>query len=392
MKSLMRRLSLLLKLYAKSAIISALKLFPKNFKNFVVPSGTKSYKDFDYTTIYPSSLIKAHIPKTVHEKVNPRFLKDVEVSCPEAVVLSLQGGISTSFGSNLTESGILIEELSPEMPVKHGINHRVFSSVRVFSVKKYNNTVATLTSHRQGITYFHWLFNVLPKLHLVEKSELKFGKIYIEVQKKFQEETIKLLGYESEQIIDSSKCNYLSASQLIIPSLPDYKQSARITDWSCDFLRQSFLNRTLPKTEFSESKNRRIYISRADARFRRITNEPEVIHFLQEYGFNIIKLEYLSFLDQVSLFRDAKVVVAPHGAGITNIVFCSKETKVIEIMGPKYINLCYWHLSCRVGLDYYYLFGEGEPLNYYDTRFNNDDIEVDLNKLRKTFDLASISS
>lgn len=391
MKRLMRKLPPFLKSYARSATIWAVKLFPNSFKNFVIPSGIKSYKDFAYTTIYPSSLSKLQIPKTVHEEVNPRFLENLEPS-PEAVVLSLQGGISTGFGANLTESGVLIKELSPEMGVRHGIEkHVIFSSVRVFSVKKYNNSVVTFTTHRQGVTYFHWLFNVLPKIHLVEKSGLKFDKIYIEVQKRFQEETIKLLGYESEQIIDSSKCNYLSASQLIIPSLPDYKKPSRITDWSCDFLRQKFLNCIPPKPKVSKSKTKRIYISRADAKFRKITNEPEVIHFLQEYGFNIIKLEYLSFLDQVSLFRDAEVVVASHGAGITNIVFCSEKTKVIEIFAPKFVNLCYWYLSCHVGLDYYYLFGEGEPLNYYEARFNNDNMEVDLNKLRKTFELASIS-
>lgn len=391
MKSIAKRFPPFLKSYVRSATILAVKFFPHIFKNFVIPNGVKTYKDFDYITIYQSSQSKIKPPKTIYNEVDSRFLKQTEVSCPEAFVLSLQNGISTSFGANLTKSGILVKELSTEMPWRDIEKHRIFSSVRVFSMEKYNNVVATFTNCRQGVTYFHWLFNVLPKIHLVEKSGLKFDKMYIECQKRFQEETINLLGYKSEQIIDSSRCDYLSASQLIIPSLPDFSQPARITDWSCNFLRQKFLTLSSSKTEFSEGKHKRIYISRADTKSRRITNEQAVIHLLQKYDFSVIRLELLTFLEQVSLFKNAKFVIAPHGAGLSNIVFCSKDTKIIEIFSPKFINLCYWHLSSKVELDYYYLFGEGETINYYDSQFNNEDIEVDLNKLKNTFELASLS-
>lgn len=391
MKSFTKRLLSFSKSYVRSVIILAVKFFPHIFKNFIIPRGIKTYKDFDYISIYPSNQNKVQVPKTIDNEVDSRFLRQTEVSCPEAFVLKLQNGISTSFGANLTNSGVLVKELSKEMPWRDIEKHRIFSSVRVFPVKKYNNIVATFTNCRQGVTYFHWLFNILPKIHLVEKSGLKFDKLYIECQKSFQEETINLLGYKSNQTIDSSKCKYLSASQLIIPSLPDFNQPARITNWSCNFLRQKFLTLSSSTADFSEGKHKRIYISRAATTSRRITNEREVIHLLQKYDFSAVRLESLTFLDQVSLFKNANFVIAPHGAGLSNIVFCSKGTKVIEIFSPKFINLCYWYLSSEVELDYYYLFGEGKAINYYDSQFNKEDIEVDLNKLEKTFELASLS-
>ena len=37
------------------------------------------------------------------------------------------------------------------------------------------------------------------------------------------------------------------------------------------------------------------------------------------------------FIDQVKIFNSAKLIVAMHGAGLTNLLFCKNKTKVIEI-------------------------------------------------------------
>ena len=37
------------------------------------------------------------------------------------------------------------------------------------------------------------------------------------------------------------------------------------------------------------------------------------------------------FIDQVKIFNSAKLIVAMHGAGLTNLLFCKSNTKVIEI-------------------------------------------------------------
>ena len=35
--------------------------------------------------------------------------------------------------------------------------------------------------------------------------------------------------------------------------------------------------------------------------------------------------------EQVYLFNNAKIIIGPHGAAFTNLIFCKKNTKVIEI-------------------------------------------------------------
>ncbi|NOG52157.1 MAG: glycosyltransferase family 61 protein [Chloroflexi bacterium] len=78
---------------------------------------------------------------------------------------------------------------------------------------------------------------------------------------------------------------------------------------------------------------RRLYISRSKARRRRVLNESAVIALLAPLGFEAFTLEDLSVAEQVRLFAGAEAVVAPHGSGLTNLVF-GQGIKVIELHTP----------------------------------------------------------
>ena len=52
---------------------------------------------------------------------------------------------------------------------------------------------------------------------------------------------------------------------------------------------------------------------------------------------------YMEMAEQIRLFASAKLVIAQHGAGLSNIVTCAPGTHVVEI-GP--VDLpCYLHLA-----------------------------------------------
>jgi hypothetical protein len=74
---------------------------------------------------------------------------------------------------------------------------------------------------------------------------------------------------------------------------------------------------------------------------------------------------------------------------MSNLVFCSPATKVIEIFSPLYVNVCYWALSEEVGLDYFCVLGQGRvPDHGIDPHFVPASIAVDIDDLRRTLDLA----
>lgn len=78
-------------------------------------------------------------------------------------------------------------------------------------------------------------------------------------------------------------------------------------------------------------KKERIYITRRDARSRRVINEDEVINLMDKWNFKIYELEQLTVEEQVRLFANADIVVGPHGAGLTNIIFSSRPT-LLELL------------------------------------------------------------
>ena len=47
-------------------------------------------------------------------------------------------------------------------------------------------------------------------------------------------------------------------------------------------------------------------------------------------GWEFVQLEKLPVGEQMQLFAEAKSIIAPHGAGLTNLLWCAPDTKVLE--------------------------------------------------------------
>ncbi len=56
-----------------------------------------------------------------------------------------------------------------------------------------------------------------------------------------------------------------------------------------------------------------------------------VVALLAEHGFEAIFMEDLSLAEQIRLMGETAVLLAPHGAGLTNMMFCAPGTQVVEI-------------------------------------------------------------
>lgn len=64
---------------------------------------------------------------------------------------------------------------------------------------------------------------------------------------------------------------------------------------------------------------------------RKIIPQETIYRDLLDNGFNTVFLEDLSVPEQIELFSTAKVIIAMHGAALTNIIFSGKSTTIIEI-------------------------------------------------------------
>lgn len=56
---------------------------------------------------------------------------------------------------------------------------------------------------------------------------------------------------------------------------------------------------------------------------------------------------------------EAAVILAPHGAGLTNMMFCRPDTHVMEIIDPGFPNPNFYALASAMQLRYWLVEGQG---------------------------------
>jgi hypothetical protein len=98
--------------------------------------------------------------------------------------------------------------------------------------------------------------------------------------------------------------------------------------------------------------HRRVFISREGARARRLRGEAALRPALEARGFEFVRMEDLDFPAQIRLMAETAVLAAPHGAGLTNMLFCREGAQVLEIADPAYPNPNFYALACAMGLGY----------------------------------------
>lgn len=286
--------------------------YQKNYQN---PSTESDKIDSDSCFISPETFV-AVIP-------NGRVIYDY------GVVVSpnhrLVGDVSINLGGDSSKHGVMFDPYLP--PVQN-----IQGSLAVLSS----------TAHQR---YFHWMFDVLPRFELLKRSQISIDTYLINCEKSFQRDSLEVLGIPKEKIINPQSNTHIQAELLIVPSLPG--KISYMTRSSCNFLRSIFLNEP---DDFEI--NRYLYITRGDALTRRVLNEDEVLIELTKYGFECITLEGTPIVEQAKLFASAKIIVAPHGAALTNIVFCQKNSLVIEFMPDTYIEPCFERLADLLSLRY----------------------------------------
>lgn len=107
----------------------------------------------------------------------------------------------------------------------------------------------------------------------------------------------------------------------------------------------------------------RLYISRRGTKLRQIVNEDEMIAGLKRLGFTVLESKWNNHPEQLAAFSGAEVIVGVHGAGMTNIIFSSPGTKVLELFPNNHRKTSMLHLSAEHDLIHQPFFGSDEGHN-----------------------------
>jgi len=276
-------------------------------------------------------------------------------------------------GPGLTDEGKVIADTvgtPPLTPRRTGISiaqsmtangfRRTLSALSGDTYPEKQFDTATLAASPWN-NYYHWTVECLLRIRLLEKYGAKTGTyptlLVPENRSSWMNESLEIVDYPGK--IASFGGGITAVDTLVVPTFPDP------IPIECFWLRDRMCD---SGPEYNK-KDKWIYISRSDATVRRVSNRDAIQHILEKHDIDTYVLGDLSVREQIDLFSRTELVVAPHGAGLTNILYGNKLT-IVELFGDKTM-ATFDRLAENMNHDYHYLQCEQDGL----------DVRVDWNEL-----------
>jgi hypothetical protein len=244
--------------------------------------------------------------------------------------------------------------------------------------RQVGGTLAYL-SNTTPANYYHWLALCLPLIG-VYRTRLGVEPDFYYVGRPLTPwhlETLARAGIAAEQVLTDA----VTADRLVadIPS----------RDGAVDSAMLAFTRALFPAAAVTPF--RRLFVGRGDAGHRRLLNERDCAELAARHGFDYVTLSGRSVAEQVRLFAEARYIVAPHGAALSNLLFTTPEAHLLELMpGDPFIPhvegmpllLGFREIAAFIGCGYRHLVGAAAADQHYRSPFEAD-FTVDLAAFRR---------
>jgi capsular polysaccharide biosynthesis protein len=318
--------------------------------------------------IVPVDLPRAPAPAptstTVQAELHPMFTRSYpEPAYPLRVVTVPGARLATGSGVVITAAGELVMETLWD----HDHYVREFARPkRLPAPTRVSGTHASIMSLWCN-NYFHWMFNALPRLAVLEASGVPYDRLIVpERMSRFQRESLAVLGIGESRLLPFTG-EHLQPEELvwIAPLAPINEPSAFLLDW---------VRSSLGPGESEPA--RMFYVSRRGGT-RNAANESELLAALEPLGFELLLPETLSFDEQLRTFASAKLLVGPHGSNFVNAIF-SRHLSVLEFFQPAHVNWGVYTMLCAAGHDHWNIMCEPAARRFGPRKFDDMHVPVDL--------------
>jgi capsular polysaccharide biosynthesis protein len=263
--------------------------------------------------------------------------------------------VQSKFGLATFDSSVFLYPFHQPIPPKKFFVYSDNFYIRYYKIPQTSNLKsAVLASTYYGnVNYYHFLIELIPKILFFYDVIKNYEKIIINGPvKPFVSEVFNFLKLESKLIIMNNEKSYRVKDLIILGPLSEMSIPSKL---QVSLVKSRFL-----KNNSTSDPTLKVYISRKEAKNRRVVNENEIEEFFIRMGFMIIQAEKLSFEEQINLFKSTNVLVGFHGAGLTNMIFMNSNTKVIEMVkDSNSTNEIFRDISSHNNIDYYRLYLSG---------------------------------
>lgn len=304
------------------------------------------------TTLYAETVATRNLPVNFNHDHLPLFKHELERTIPQIRLLKFRDVRVSSDG--LLFAGLRILPESFAFP--HHLDHWKRRSILKFLLTNYfarrlrhvDGEVLWITDYWSR-EYFHWIADALSRLFAVRD---RLDDLILALPSGYEDldyvrSSLRAFPVKRIDFIKPGETLHCRNLLLPTPAAPSGHYNAEVISGVRDVLLSAYGD--------SSDRGERIYISRQRATKRRIVNEDEVEKILQQFGFQTIHAEDLSFEQQVQTFSRAQYLVSNHGAGLTNMLFMKRGGSVLELRHKlDHINNCYFTLSSALNLNYFY--------------------------------------
>lgn len=193
--------------------------------------------------------------------------------------------------------------------------------------------------------YCHFLLDALPRLELALRAGISLDAVDWVLVPDFlgasREAFFRALGLPERKLLRLPPGVQYRFDELIQPSFPG--RESFVPPWVAEFYRR----RLLEPLGWPTEPRVRLYVARSQ---RGLANDDEVWRALEPRGF--LRVEPGTWEENVGLFSRAEMIVGPHGAGLSNVIFSPPDCRLIEIVPGDRPFPYFYSAACAAGVGY----------------------------------------
>ena len=306
--------------------------------------------------INPSILETRRDPQNLLKEDRVLFADAVEYSTKDCYLRAL-GTVRVSPDSVVYKNGVLVKEtvVAEDQVSYYRFRHLAKKLVTGRKVRLDDKRQYLLVTDAWSAGHFHWFMEVLPKLWVIRDRTKEFVLLLPDTGyvKHIGLPSLELLNLRFADIVLMKDFDFFKVRHLYYISR--IAAPGQVDDRLMRELNEAFVGK-------KAGGAKKIYISRARARVRKVLNETELTAKLRDHGFEILLAEDLSLSEQIDTFAECSTLLGLHGAGLTNCIFMKPGGNVIELR-KREKNYGYWHLADSLDHKYYYYHGIADSDN-----------------------------
>ncbi len=229
--------------------------------------------------------------------------------------------------------------------------------------------------------YYHWLILVLPMLRYYREAGIDVERVYVgEPLKSWQQRSLEFAGITEDMVI-TEPCTAKVGHVAMLT-----RHVGGVSPEQIRWVRSLFVDDDLaPGT-------RRLFVGRGDVVTRRMFDEDKLAAALEkEFDFEYLTTSGMTFDEEIEVFGQARSIVAPYGAAITNTLFSPKGTQILELTAYDHdfsLAHCYQEMSAAMGFPHGSVRGQQTPRRkngaYSDIKMPIDQVVREVDKMLKS--------